>query len=368
MKLSKIPKGRLTTSIVLAACTLGAAACSSSATAGATSPTTSASAGTGSASATGQVSLQKVTIGLLPLVGKGSEVLTQDILGIQDGAKALGWNVQEIDPNGSSQAMQSAMSTMINEHDAAIITLAIDAPLLGPELAAAKAAGIPVIDVNNQVDPATASEYSAEIAPSETEWGTILGDYMKQSLTPGPVIEEVNPPYTGHHEADVAMGIASSAGFTVAKVEETDLTNIVPSFQGVTREGLEAYPSAKYILVPGDFAPGIIKPILKLVNRGDVTILARYDDQPTIALMRQGVKIVDVTTNLYKPGLLALDQIASYVAHKTPVHTILGGPEFPFDVITLQNLKSYPSSGYEYTLASTLAPFVAEWSKEYKLS
>ena len=89
MKLSKIPKGRLTTSIVLAACTLGAAACSSSATAGATSPTTSASAGTGSASATGQVSLQKVTIGLLPLVGKGSEVLTQDILGIQDGAKAL---------------------------------------------------------------------------------------------------------------------------------------------------------------------------------------------------------------------------------------------------------------------------------------
>ena len=162
-------------------------------------------------------------------------------------------------------------------------------------------------DVNNQVDPATASEYSAEIAPSETEWGTILGDYMKQSLTPGPVIEEVNPPYTGHHEADVAMGIASSAGFTVAKVEETDLTNIVPSFQGVTREGLEAYPSAKYILVPGNFAPGIIKPILKLVNRGDVTNLARYDTGPTIALMRQGVKIVDVTTNLYKPGLLALD-------------------------------------------------------------
>ena len=39
--------------------------------------------------------------------------------------------------------MQSAMSTMINEHDAAIITLAIDAPLLGPELAAAKAAGVP---------------------------------------------------------------------------------------------------------------------------------------------------------------------------------------------------------------------------------
>jgi ABC-type sugar transport system substrate-binding protein len=364
MRLAAFAQRGIGVGVVLSACAFGVTACGPSGSPAGTSTTSAVPTASGDPSS-GKTKLEKVTIGVIPLVGAASEVLTQAIDGLEAGAKVLGWNVQVTDPNGVGQKMQSAMSAMIANHDTAIVTMGIDAPLLGPELAAAKSAGIPVIDVNNGVDPATASQYSAVIAPSETEWGTVLGNYMKSSLAPAPVIEEVNAPYTSHHMADVAMRIADNAGFSIAKIEQTDITNISASYEAVTREGIQSYPNAKYLLDPGDFAAGIVYPVLKLINRQDVAILTRYDDTPTINLMKHGAKIVDVATSLYLPSLMTLDQLASFVAKKTPVHSVDSG--FPFKILTRDNISSYPSSGYEYPLSAALAKYASKWASEYDL-
>jgi ABC-type sugar transport system substrate-binding protein len=356
MRLSPSGRRSVAAGVAIATCALTVSACSSSSGTASTNPTNT----------TWSSSSATRTIGVIPLVGSASEVLTQSINGLQAGAKALGWKIQLIDPNGDGQKMQSAMATMIASHVDAIITMAVDAPLLGPELAAAKAAGIPVIDVNNGVDPATASQYSAIIAPSETEWGNQLGNYMKANLTPAPVLVEVNAPYTSHHMADVAMDVAQPAGFKLAKTEHTDITNIVASYQAVTREGLQSHPESKYILSPGDFTSGIVVPVLKLLNREDVTILTRYDDEPTMKLMRAGSKIVVVATSLYGPALTTLDQLAAYFKNKTPLHSVDTG--YTFKVFTNENISTYPATGYAYSLESELAPFHAKWVSEYGIS
>jgi ribose transport system substrate-binding protein len=308
-------------------------------------------------------SLGTRTIGIEGIVLNESPLIMNMVAGVEQAAKTLGWKVVAVDPQGDPLKMEQDMTGLVNQHVSAILTFAIDAPSIASGMAAAKAAHIPVIAVGVEPDPVTSSRFSAVIAPSEQAWGHEIGSYMISKLTPGPVISEINdPPYTGYASSDVALKLASPHGFPLLQTYTYIAGNLAQTVGAATRNGVQAHPSVKYIMNPGDPTSAIIESTLRQLNKTKVTIITRFDDPQTLQLIKGGANIVTVATNDALPGLLALNELTSYFAKGTPLHSISAG--FPFTVVTKSNL---PAAGAVYPLSTTVAQFVSKWKKEYRI-
>ena len=91
--------------------------------------------------------------------------------GAESVAKANGatvlWNSAHMDVNSQISQIQQ----FINQHVDAIIIAAVNSSTLGPQVAAAKAAGIPVITVNLTVSDATQKDAISYVGPDDVKAG-----------------------------------------------------------------------------------------------------------------------------------------------------------------------------------------------------
>lgn len=344
---------------------LGLASCSSSASntggAGSSTPNGSAPGGSSSGATGGTASLGKRTIGIEGIVLQESELIKNMVAGVHDAADALGWSVVSVDPLGDPLKIQNDMLSLVNQHVSAILTFALDAPALSRGIAAAKAAHIPVISVGVEPDPATSNQFDAVIAPGEQAWGDQMGNYILQHLPKGGIVSMINdPPYTGYKSTDIATDMVKSKGYPLLQRMTYTAGNLAQTLGADTRNAVQAHPDLKYIICTGDPTPAIIEPVLKQLNRSDVAIIGRFDDQPTLDMMRHGGNNVTVATDDALPGLMAVDQLAAYWTHGTPLHSVTTG--FPFTVVTKANV---PASGSVYPESKTLATYTAKWKQEY---
>ena len=129
---------------VLVAAVLAASACSSSAT--------PAPASGGGGAAPGG----KLTIGIVTF--SSTDVATNaEIAGVKTAADALGWTVTVVDAQGSVDTGNTAIEDLVQKKVDAIGEIVLPAASLGAGIAAANAAGIPVISMGGGLVPGVAA-------------------------------------------------------------------------------------------------------------------------------------------------------------------------------------------------------------------
>ena len=122
------------------------------------------------------------------LKGKNVWVLTSTLAvpfvadiahGAQDGAKAAGWKTRLIDGKGNVTEWNRILAEAISQKVDAVISVASSPVVMKPQMAKAKAAGIPVVDVltADQADPLVPGTF-AHVSISFYTSGTLQADYV----------------------------------------------------------------------------------------------------------------------------------------------------------------------------------------------
>lgn len=99
--------------------------------------------------------------------------------GAQNGAKAAGWKTRLIDGKGNVTEWNRILAEAISQKVDAVISVASSPVVMKPQMAKAKAAGIPVVDVltADQADPLVPGTF-AHVSISFYTSGTLQADYV----------------------------------------------------------------------------------------------------------------------------------------------------------------------------------------------
>jgi ribose transport system substrate-binding protein len=171
----QVPRG---IAVGAAACALAlvVAGCSSSANSGSSSNSTAASAGGGSTAAGAPSSVDSSVLSdalkpgtwngptTSPAAVKGKKLFVLEsigagtsISGYRDGvvaaAKAIGWSTTVYDGQATVSRYASGLEQAVNQKYDGIVLLAVTPTLVAPQVAAARSAGIPIVDISNSTAP-----------------------------------------------------------------------------------------------------------------------------------------------------------------------------------------------------------------------
>jgi ABC-type sugar transport system substrate-binding protein len=194
--------------------------------------------------------------------------------------------------NGAGQVAQwnSGIQTAINQHAAAILVAGIQADLIGPELAKAKAAGIPVISTNNVAAPpgvgivgsvdndnALGARWSAALALSE---GGCSGTYAFV--------------YTSTYTETLTMYSEAKAYISQLCPQCNFVSVDIPGSDITTQSGPDAqilakrYPDLKVIITAGDDFSNPMVPALKSINSKVLLISTFAGTQQNLQYLADG--------------------------------------------------------------------------------
>ncbi len=347
-------------SLVLLPAVLVLAACGSSSS---SSATTSSSSAATSASAAAGATLKPGVVGVLQIQGAAEAVATVS-KNLEQANKAMGWQTIVTDGKGNPAVMGQAMTDFIARKVDAIITIAVDAPLIAPQIQQAKEAGIPVLSAPFTVtDPNKL--YTVNMGPSTDGYVTSMADYLKAKFPQGAKYVSVDVPAVGSaHEFTVGVQKQlDSAGFTNQGTADAEPADIVNSFTSATQNVLQAHPDTQVLVSCCDFSPPIQLPILKAAGKDNVLLTGRFDNLSSLALLKDNTNLVLGAANMTTGVLNALDAIYAFKASGTAIPATDDQSQYKFTVVDQTNK---PTAGAFYFLPEEqINTFVSKWTSEY---
>jgi len=338
-------------------------ACSSSSTGSSSSSSSTSTQPGPSSTSTGAASLPAGTIGVLQVQG-AAEAVARISTDISKANSEMGWKTIVTDGKGTPAAMGQAMTDFIARNVDAIITIAVDSPAIAPQIAQARAAGIPVLSA-----PFTVSDpnklFTANFGPNTDGYVKSMADYLKAKYPSGAKYVSVDVPAVGSaHEFTVGLQKAlDAAGFTNQGTADADPADIVNSFTSATQNILQAHPNAQILVSCCDFSPPIQLPILKAAGRTSVLLTGRFDNLSSLALFASNDNLALGAANMDTGALYALDAIYAFKASHTPIPTSDDQSRYTFTVIDKSNV---PASGkFYFDPTGQIDTFVSKWKTEY---
>jgi ABC-type sugar transport system substrate-binding protein len=334
---------------VMAAGVLTLAACSSSggSSGGTSSGSTAATGSTGGGSTTTTSSLPKETVGLLYEL-KAAEISIRGGNNVRAATDALGWKLVEIDPAGDPQKAVTGMTSMVTQKVSAILSASWESSVLRQPLLAAKAANIPTINVWGGIAPST--EFTASLAPNETQFGKVAATEFLRLLSPGDKVAMLNSAqFTfGKDRDDQFMALAKAKNIDIVANHQTDYTNPQADTTKAVDDILAANPNLDGIWSDSSLqVPEIAQELQKKGLCGKVKVVGFYGDLKNLAAVRDGCVNIIADVPLQAQSWAVIDALAAYYANKTPIPTSLP-TTYPFNlnqiqVITKANVPSDPN-------------------------
>jgi len=334
-------------------------ACSSSGTSSTPSSTAGTTATAAPAGAGGSVDNKPFTIGFVEIT-EAAPVVLQTVAELKRGAALLGWNVKVVNANGDPSRMASGVSAMVNQGVDALITMAIPPSAAAVGLEAAKAKGIPAIEVGAPViDPNHL--YAATYAPDDKKMASMVAAQMVQDLGGKGQLLELK---ASAQQAIVLRNEAlqSAIGGTDIKVaasHETDLANPVQDTVSTVSNSLRASTSINAVWAPQDFE---FQPAVDtIVNQHlrNVGVYSIYLDPADFPLLRNhAVPMAIADSPLMDVSWYALDSLVNkLVLNKSDWVVDPSIHPLPYVVVTPKNVPSTDSWPYD-----DFAPFFkARW-------
>src|SRR6202007_198719 len=242
------------------------------------------------------------------VINTGSESLARWANNIQAAAENVHWDV--IIKNGESNpaVVSTLLPELLTQGVDAVITMAVDAPLMAQGLAEAKAKNVPVIATVVGVNPAGRDSFTAVYALNDYDLGVALADYL---VDKNPKAVAVGQTATLVYAADQlvvgAKETLDKRGAKMTAVSDTDVTNLVNSFTQTAGDLALAHPYANAIISCCDFAPPIELPALKAAHRDANTLVSRGDNPSSTQALRAGATLAVAASRTDAYNLAALD-------------------------------------------------------------
>jgi ABC-type sugar transport system substrate-binding protein len=292
-----------------------------------------------------------------------SEALTRWSSQIQAAAEKLHWQVIVKDGQNNPAVVATALPELVNEGVDAVITMALDAPLITDGLKLAKSKNIPVIATAVDVNPAGKELFTANYAPDSYDFGVAIADYF---LKKTPHIKAVGQNVSIVYAADRMMtGVKdemTKGGGTMLAIADVDVTNLVNSFTQTATDLALGHPDAAALITSADFSPLIDLPALKAANRSELVMSARYDNETSLQAIRAGAPLVIAVNHAALTNLEALDALATHFASGGPISPTMKN----IGEIKVIDKDNVPKEGAVWSFETDLAAYADRWSKAYK--
>jgi ABC-type sugar transport system substrate-binding protein len=261
------------------------------------------------------------------VINTGSESLARWANNVQAAAAKLHWDVVIKNGESNPAVVATLLPELLTQGVDAVITMAVDAPLMAQGLTEAKAKNVPVIATVVGVNPAGRDNFTAVYAINDYELGVALANYLVDKNAK-------------------AVAVGQTATFTQTA---GDLAL--------------AHPEANAIISCCDFAPPIDLPALKAAHRDDMTLMTRVDNPSSIQALRAGANLVLAASRTDAYNLAALDVLVDHFAKGMPIPAAL--PDLKADV-KIVDKTNIPTGSEVYPFAQELATHVERWSKDYQ--
>jgi ribose transport system substrate-binding protein len=289
---------------------------------------------------------------------------------IQQAGKTLGWNVKIFDGKLDPSTFNGGITQALAAHANAIITIAIDCPLIKQGLTAAKAAHVPTVGLYSYdcSSPAYGNGpklFTAEMNYGEPDtqffqhWGALHSDYaIAKTNGKAKVIIFTGPEYqTTIDEADgMESELAKCSTCTlVAKVPmpATTLHSGVAA-QSVTTT-LSKYPDANVIMFNYDAQLFATSQAIQRAQRSGLIVIGGEGYFPS--LIKSGVETAGVTTDATWMGYAGADTANRLMAGQTTI------PDSGWGFQIVDKTHGLTSSG---TIAPPKINFVAAFDKVWE--
>jgi ribose transport system substrate-binding protein len=347
---------------VIAAVGLALSACGSSNSTSSTSGGSSSSASSGS-SVSSSSSSKKVpteTIGVWQSMGSGAGI-AQTLAAVKSAAAVAGWKLVITDSNGEPNLMASTMSSLVDQHVNAIIAIYVDTGATASELAAAKAANIPVISAGFQATPSP--DLTAEYAPNQGAMAKLLVARMHKDLPSGGVVAPISVSgYYGLDEETAALQKSGPAdGFKPLQELDVPVDNLYAGTTTAALNVLNGNPKLAAFYSELDVDVQNIEPALAQTGR-TVPVYGFGAIPEALKYIREG-KAVVVAADNGESGFLAINALLAYFVNKTPIpKTTPSQYAFKYQIVDKANA---PSGDIEFPQSAFAAPFLAAWKTAY---
>ena len=272
-------------------------------------------------------------------------------LGIEDGAKEAGvpYFVQAVESDQAAEPQLNVCNTMLERQPVAMITASINSTNLLPCLKTAQERGIPVVDLDANLDPAVLEAEGIEIAfrigSDNVAAGAQGAEYLVEKLgadATGPVlvIEGLSGNITGERRAK---------GFADKLAELAPGLEVVASLPGdwdrgkaatITNDILTRNPDLVAIFAANDgMALGAVEAVYAAGKGEQVTIIGVDGNSDAVKSIKEGRLNASVAQLPYLVGKQAVENVKKKIA----------GEEVPADIAvpTLVLTKELLEAGEE---------------------
>lgn len=248
--------------------------------------------------------------------------------GVKDGAAAAGveYYLQAVESDQAAEPQLNVCNTMLERRPTVLLTAAINSTNLLPCLKRANELGIPVVDLDANIDYAIADQAGVKIAftiGSDNEAAGAQGaDYVASVLgaaATGPVlvIEGLSGNITGQKRA---------RGFAARLAEVAPGLEIVASLPGdwdrgkaanITQDILTRNPDLKAIFAANDvMALGAVETVYAAGKGGDIVVVGVDGNVDAVKSIKEGRLSASVAQLPYLVGKQAVETVGDVLAGK----------------------------------------------------
>jgi ABC-type sugar transport system substrate-binding protein len=316
--------------------------------------------------------LAPIKVGVLLIAGTVESVRRSEYEFVT-AAKALGWSPITCDAQGLTTGFTSCMNTLLNQGAKAIATIGIEPSLIAPQLAEAKAKGVPVIEYAGKVEM---GGYSGAYYPDDAKVGQVVSDYFIEQVEArgGSEVAEHSFPagFTEERLEQLTNALKSKPEIKVVQKSTVDAADPVGSAAKATETAITQFPNLAGILETFDTAiAGDAQAIAtKLPGKTgeEIPLLVGFNaNLGTQVYMRKGIIAAVGDVNYVASGWVAADQLAEYFGRETALSKE-PRPEYPieFDNPKLVKADELPEGEtYIPDESNYQAFFKAKWKKEF---
>jgi ribose transport system substrate-binding protein len=272
----------------------------------------------------------------------------------------LGWHMHFIDAVANFTTMQQALQSFVNEHDDLIIVASSDAAPIRQGLQAAKAAGIPVVEVGGgNLDPQHL--FTATYNENETTLGQMLGAYIVKTVPNAKIADLASTiNYSGAaRESGLKSAVAASGGTAqIVADQQVNGANIVPSTTQAMNGMLTAHPDINAVFANID--PSAVPAAAVIHSKGShAKLFTNFATPSNLNLIQKKQLAAVLDDNLPLTVAVAFDQFLKHA--KT-------GAAFDPNAVTQAGGLGYrvvTSPNTVYSNDATIAPFLKKWAAAY---
>jgi ribose transport system substrate-binding protein len=258
--------------------------------------------------------------------------LTPLVASVTDGMKAagaeVGVTVKAVSGNGSIPTIVSAVAQAVAQKADGIVLFAIPVTAVAPQLADAKAAGIPVVDTynSNVGEDLSAQGIFGHVSADYAQGGKEVASWMEQDskceLTTAIMGNAILAPHKEQRDAALATFKNDCPDSCTGKYLTLDLPKLATAAGPQAQQELRRTPDMKYIYSLLDGAVTFIAPAVEQSGRTDVKVASMGGDAASFERIRSKKSIqkavVAIPPQSYQ-GYAFMDQIMRGMTGEQPV-------------------------------------------------